>query len=226
MPHTHPTLHLRDITAVICPLMLRLSWHSPRPYMGQTDLVRYILHISWLMNTSRKGSETLVRQTYMGWAQIHRPEHWQTFFQSIKMLKLFLTRFQLGVHSLVFKRKSITQRMQGKLYKLASWPEAISWLTLFTSKDIRNSTYKEAEKSPVICREQEILTRRQYPTPMMASSQSVKSTKMISAALLWSVLQKRSEKIPKVCASQSWDTQLVHSQSLQGTYLLIMFYLE
>lgn len=152
MPHTHPTLHLWIITAFIYPfnLMFCLSWHSPYLQYG-TNRSHQVDFTCQLANDHfQKRGETLVRYTSTCWAQIYMSEHWQTFFQNIEMLKLFLTGFQLGVCSLVLKRKSITQRMQGKLYKLVAWPEAISWLTLFTGKDIRGSTYKEAEKSLVI----------------------------------------------------------------------------
>lgn len=60
MLYTHPTLHLWVLSTQLslcldCPGILHIL------NMGQTDLVRYILPVSWLMNTSRKGPETLVR---------------------------------------------------------------------------------------------------------------------------------------------------------------------
>lgn len=165
MPHTHPTLHLWVITAFIYPfnLMFRLSWHSPHLQYGtnRSHQVGFTCQLAneHLQKRSRDFGQINI---YLLGTNIRLSIGLANFFQNIEMLKLFLTGFQLGVCSLVLKWKGITQRMQSKLYKLAARPEAVSWLTLFTSKDIRSSTYKEAEKSLFIQREQESLTWRQY----------------------------------------------------------------
>lgn len=137
--HIH-TLHcvfgLLQLGSAHLPLSLDCTGVLHIPNMGHMQIIRQTICISWLINISRKGPETVVGLMSTCWETIYMSEHWQTFLQSSKTLQLFLTRFYLGLCTLLSGRKSITQSTQGKLHELVSGPEAGSWLILFTSKDI------------------------------------------------------------------------------------------